>query len=46
MAVVALPISIGVGVLRYRLYEIDRLISRALSYGILTALPVGTFSVS
>jgi hypothetical protein len=43
VAVVALPISIGVGVLRYRLYEIDRLISRTLSYGILTALLVGTF---
>jgi hypothetical protein len=41
--VVALPISIGVGVLRYRLYEIDRLISRTLSYALLTALLVGTF---
>ncbi len=28
---------------KYRLYEIDRLISRTLSYAILTALLVGTF---
>ena len=38
-----LPLSIGVGILRYRLYEIDRLISRTLAYLILTALLVGTF---
>ena len=39
----ALPVSIGVGILKYRLYEIDRLVSRTLSYAILTALLVGTF---
>ena len=43
IAITALPVSIGVGILRYRLYEIDRLISRTLSYAILTALLVGTF---
>jgi hypothetical protein len=42
-ALSALPICIGVGILKYRLYEIDRLISRTLSYAILTALLVGTF---
>jgi hypothetical protein len=41
--IAALPISIGVGILRYRLYEIDRLISRTLSYAILTGLLVGVF---
>ena len=39
----ALPIGIGVGILKYRLYEIDRLISRTLSYAILTGLLVGVF---
>jgi hypothetical protein len=40
---VALPVGIGVGILKYRLYEIDRLISRTLSYAILTGLLVGVF---
>jgi O-antigen/teichoic acid export membrane protein len=39
----ALPISITVGVLRYRLYEIDRLVSRALGYTLTTALVIGLF---
>lgn len=39
----AMPASIGVAILKYRLYEIDRLISRTLAYAILTALLIGTF---
>lgn len=35
---VMLPLGAGIGVLRYRLYDIDLIINRALVYGSLTAL--------
>jgi MFS family permease len=41
---IALPISIGVGILRYRLYEIDRIISRTLAYAIVTGLLIGVYT--
>ena len=43
LAFTSLPIALGVSILRYRLYEIDRLVSRALSYAVLTALLVGLY---
>jgi hypothetical protein len=43
LGLIALPISIGIGILRYRLYDVDRLISRTLSYALLTGLLVGVF---
>jgi hypothetical protein len=38
-----LPVAIGLAVLRYRLYEIDRLISRTIGWAILTVLVAGLF---
>ena len=38
LPLVGVPVAVGVAVLRYRLYEIDRLISVTLVYGTLTAL--------
>jgi len=38
-----LPIAVGIAVLRYGLYEIDRIVSRTVSYGLLSALLVGFY---
>ena len=42
--VAALPVSMGVAILKYRLYEIDRIISRTLAYAIVTGLLVGVYA--
>jgi hypothetical protein len=44
LALAALPLSIGVGILKYHLYDIDRLISRTLAYALVTGLLVGVYA--
>jgi hypothetical protein len=39
-----IPAAVGVAILKYRLYEIDRLISRTLAYAIVTGLLVGLYA--
>jgi hypothetical protein len=43
MGVAGLPLGIGVGILKYRLYEIDRLIRRTISYTLVTGVLSGVF---
>ncbi len=40
----ALPVFMGVAVLRYRLYELDRIVSRVVSYALVTALLIGVYT--
>ena len=44
MGGLALPLAIGVAIFRYRLFDIDRLISRTLAYAIVTALLIGVYA--
>jgi hypothetical protein len=43
LGILAVPLSMGVGILKYRLYDIDRFISRTLSYAVVTGVLVGVY---
>ena len=40
----AIPVGLGVAILKYRLFDIDRVISRTLAYAIVTGLLVGVYA--
>jgi hypothetical protein len=42
----AIPTSVGVAVLHYRLYDIDRVINRTLVYGVLSLLLAGAYGAT
>jgi hypothetical protein len=44
LAVYAIPVSMGVAILKYRLYDIDRVLSRTLAYAIVTGLLIGVYA--
>jgi hypothetical protein len=44
IGIAALPAGIGVAILKYRLYEIDRIVSRTVAYTIVTGLLVGVYA--
>lgn len=43
LAVLLIPLAIAISILRYRLWEIDALVSKLLVYGVLTALLAGVY---
>jgi hypothetical protein len=44
ISLAALPVGLAVGIMRYRLYDIDRIISRTLAYAVVTGLLVGMYA--
>ena len=45
VAAAAIPVAAGIAILRYRLYDIDRLISRTIAWAVVTAVLVGVFAL-
>jgi len=46
VAIALVPIAMGVAILRYRLYEIDRVISRTIAYALVTGILASVFAAA
>ena len=44
IAFTLIPAAVGIAILKYRLYDIDRIISRTLAYAIVTGLLIGVYA--
>ncbi len=44
ISLLLIPAAVGIAILKYRLYEIDRLVSRTLAYAVVTGLLIGVYA--